>query len=169
MRIIDNQKICIQLLCILLMMLIISFNIGAKEFSPVAKTGIAGESIVYESVSNTTVINDENTPLSRIDNTWSLYNLITALASCLIGFVMLFRRQDSDNHNYYRYKMFRVMAMVTGFLSIIVFVLTESTTALMVIFDDFSILMTVLLAVNIVILFGGNTVLDNDRDIKSSL
>ena len=39
----------------------------------------------------------------------------------------------------------------------------------MVIFDDFSILMTVLLAVNIVILFGGNTVLDNDRDIKSSL
>ena len=64
MRIIDNQKICIQLLCILLMMLIIPFNIGAKEFGPVAKTGIAGESIVYESGSNTTVINDENTPLS---------------------------------------------------------------------------------------------------------
>ena len=107
MRIIDNQKICIQLLCILLMMLIIPFNIGAKEFSPVAKTGIAGESIVYESGSNTTVINDENTPLSRIDNTWSLYNLITALASCLIGFVMLFRRQDSDNHKDYRYTRIR--------------------------------------------------------------
>lgn len=169
MRIIDNQKFCIKLLCILLMMLVIPFNIGAKEFGSMTKTGVANEGIVYEIGSETTLITDENTPLSRIDNTWSLYNLITATATCLIGFIMLFRRHENDGRDYYKYKMFRVMAMVTGFLSVIIFVLTESVTAVMVVFDDFSLLMTVLLAVNVVILFGGSAVIAANKDIKSSL
>lgn len=168
MRIIDNQKLIKEFICVLLLMMVIPFNIGAKEHVAKNIYGIAGETVIYENGDNPTVIIDENTPLSRLDNTWSVYNLLSALASSLIGFIMLFKRRKNDDSDYYKYKVFRIMAIVTGLLSLVIFVLTESITSSMVLFDDFSILMTVLLLINIIIMITGNTFASQSSDVRTS-
>ena len=105
-------------------------------------------------------IGDEETPLAGGNAAWALLNLIltilTALGSVLllIGYLGKKRKEDEDGEEEYTVKkhgFWRLVSLIPGIGSIIVFILTENMSNPMVFVDKWTLLMVIIAVIQIVI------------------
>lgn len=98
-------------------------------------------------------IHEDETPLAKPEGSWALWNLVFALASLGIGFSTLLlknKKENEDDPNLYkRRKSIKILSVLTGILSIIVFLITEDISLPMVMVDEWTFTMAILLMVQI--------------------
>lgn len=91
---------------------------------------------------------------------WALINLIAALITIIIGFVLIViyimnkakqSEEDSEETEYKNHGIKRIVSVVIGIISIIIFFLTENTNLPMEWVDKWTLLMIIILIINIVI------------------
>lgn len=144
MKTVKNSRFNVIFVIIMIIFMAMPINAYANEFKDAIKTGAVHDN----GNTDAEVITDETTPLSRRDHTWSVFNLTSALVSFVAGIYMLFRKNDKDKPNYIQKKAVRVMTVTLGFLSPIMFALSEDMSTRMVIFDRWSLMMTVIMLIS---------------------
>lgn len=121
----------------------------------------------YEEDVDYTPISTGKTPLFAPKETgsWALINLLAALATIIIGFVLIVmyiinkaREEDEDEDESekkeYKNRGFRrIISVIVGIISVIIFFLTENTNLPMEWVDKWTILMIIILIINIIIAF----------------
>jgi hypothetical protein len=107
----------------------------------------------------TTRIIDPRVPEAAYTNTWALVNLLLAIATLLIT-VLLFvayftrRKEDEDNDDEKSKKkslIKRVLSIIVGIASAVVFLFTEDMSLRMDYTDEYTIVMIIILAVQVII------------------
>ena len=111
---------------------------------------------------NYTPISKTKTPLIAPQETgsWALINLLAALITIIIGFVLIViyimnkakqSEEDSEETEYKNHGIKRIISVVIGIISIIIFFLTENTNLPMEWIDKWTLLMIIILIINIII------------------
>lgn len=97
-------------------------------------------------------VQENQTPQAGISRSWALVNLIASLLTVLLAIVMLLIKRkkendDEDEKNPYtekRYTWMKLLGIVIGVVSVIVFILTEDITLPMALLDKYSVVMIVI-------------------------
>lgn len=101
-------------------------------------------------------INISATPKVKPQVYWALLNLILALATCLLGIILLVlwvwnkRKEDEDTEVKNKWGM-RIGAILIGILSLIVFMLTEDMNNPWIWIDKWTIVMVIMFVANIIL------------------
>lgn len=114
-------------------------------------------------VTDTTEIKTADTPLGTIveDRYWALINLLAALATIIIGLLLIVmyiinkakEDDDSEEKEYKNKGIKRIISVIIGVISIIIFFLTENINLPMGWVDQWTILMIIILIINIIMAF----------------
>ena len=118
----------------------------------------------------------EYTPFSDVDvplmapkqeGSWALINLLAALATIIIGFILVIMyiinevreeenyddNEEDEEKEYKNRGIRRIIAVIIGIISMIIFFLTENTNLPMEWVDKWTILMIIILIINIIMAF----------------
>ena len=109
----------------------------------------------------TTTIIPDATPKAQSQGSWALINLIATILSCICAAILLFiRKNKKDNEPTDEEKKdmrgmigTKAASILTGIISIIIFIFTEDMTLPMVYTDKWTILMILLLIVEMINIF----------------
>ncbi len=106
------------------------------------------------------VIIDDETPEVGVDsNAWALINLIASITGMLMAIFLIVsktkKEDEEEKETLNRRKSWKLISAVVAIVSIIVFILTQDMTAPMKLVDQWTILMLVFTALNIVSLVYG--------------
>ena len=107
---------------------------------------------------------EEPVPLAEPNiGNWALLNLICAMFSSIIAIILLFIKKKIDNEeeeytdeeqkDIRGIRRFKIYSILVGLISIVAFILTENMSLPMILIDQWTILMAILLIVNIVNIF----------------
>lgn len=136
------------------------------------------------------VINDEDTPLAPGTGSWALINLISAIVTVVLAVVLVLSKHtkdddeeedentttvvtsetEDDEEQVTRKRIWKVVSVLIGIISVVVFILTENMKLPMVLVDKWTILMIILALLNVVTLyFGRKWHKDDDDDEEQEL
>ena len=104
------------------------------------------------------VIEDDVTPeASGSKDSWALINLVATVLSVIMTIILLLSKHTTsdDEASYTRNRTWKVVGAISAIASVVVFFLTENIGANMVLVDSWTILMVVFFLVNVVSLFMG--------------
>ena len=129
----------------------------------VSKPVVESEPTVESAPAPKTTIPDSSTPKAKPIGSWALINLIATILSCLIAIFLIFvKKQKEDDEEEYTdeekddiriMRLFKIMSLIFGVLSIIIFIFTEDMSLPMVLVDKWTLLMILLLIIEIVNIF----------------
>ena len=103
------------------------------------------------------VIDEEDTPEVGGSGSWALINLIASGLGVVMTIILLLSKhtKSDDETSYTRNRTWKVVGAISAIASVVVFFLTENIGANMVLVDSWTILMVVFFLVNVVSLFMG--------------
>ena len=113
----------------------------------------------YTPKQNSSLINKNALPLNLMtQNYWALLNLLLALATCLIGFLLIIfgilnkKEEDEDTKVKNKWKV-RIISAIVGIISLIIFFLTENMNNPWIWVDQWTWLMILIFIINIILIF----------------
>lgn len=113
----------------------------------------------YTPKQNSSLINKNALPLNLMtQNYWALLNLLLALATCLIGFLLIIfgilnkKEEDEDTKVKNKWKV-RIISAIVGIISLIIFFLTENMNNPWIWVDQWTLLMILIFIINIILIF----------------
>lgn len=105
-----------------------------------------------------TIIPDNQTPAAAAEGTWGLLNLLLTILTCLISIMLLIlyfirKKNDegTDTGDTKRNLVPRLLSAAWAVLMIITFIITEDMSLSMVLVDNWTILMTIMTIVQVII------------------
>ena len=125
-------------------------------------------------------IDDDSTPEAAPNGQWALINLVAALASVLLGVIVILSKHsddddddnDSDNgddeNTSTRHRRWKVIAGIDAVAAVVTFILTENITNPMVLVDKWTILMVAFALIAVVSTYFGRKWHEDEEDEDSS-
>ncbi len=135
-------------------------------------TQITDDSTPEQGGTTEVIITEDTTPEAGGGNAWALINLIASIIGMLTAIFLVVSKSNKEEENeetedeevMKRRKTWKIVSVVTAIVSIIVFILTEDMTAPMRLVDQWTILMIVFTAINIVSLVYGRKWHENEEE-----
>ena len=112
------------------------------------------------------VIEDDVTPeASGSKDSWALINLVATVLSVIMTIILLLSKHTTsdDETSYTRNRTWKVVGAISAIASVVVFFLTENIGDNMVLVDSWTLLMIAFFLVNVVSLFMGRRLHEDDN------